>query len=114
VDLAYPAAWIGKRQDLSQVGSPSDRIATRIAEIWLADGIIRAKFLPSKTHTIEDARAVTAAINTLADGRRLPVLGDIRQILTGLDKNARNYYASQSPEEATEGRDCIASGRRLA
>ncbi len=56
-------------------------IKTRTAKIWLGDdGIIRATALPITEQTLVDAEADVAAIVKVGQGKRRPVLADIRKI----------------------------------
>jgi hypothetical protein len=70
---------------------------TRTERIWLQDGIVRCVVLPTTSHTLADARENDDAVVSLAGGRRLPMLLDIRAS-RGLDREARQYYVR--PEAA--------------
>lgn len=80
-------------------------ILTRTTRCWLGeDGIVRFVSLPETRQTLEDARESIRICAKLANGRRLPVLVDIRS-LTAIDGDARRYYAG---EEAARVESAIA------
>lgn len=57
------------------------------------DGILRAWAAPGAQETVETARLHLQAICRLADGRRLPLLVDLRNIRS-TDREARMLYSS--------------------
>lgn len=70
-------------------------VELRIARAWKDDqGIVWIRFLPTESHSLEDAREVVAAHVALADGTASPVLADLRGITIGADREARTYYSS--------------------
>jgi len=59
------------------------------------DGILRAWAAPGAQETVETARLHLQAICSLADGRRLPLLVDLRNIRS-TDREARMLYSSDA------------------
>lgn len=67
---------------------------TRTATIWLdGRGIIRAEMLPGVEETIDDARANMAVMERLAEGKRPPLLVDLR-LMPSQRREVRAFYAS--------------------
>jgi hypothetical protein len=52
------------------------------------------KFTRVSHHNLEDAKQIVEAHNKLADGRKCPVLADLRGVKVGADKAARNHYVT--------------------
>lgn len=74
-------------------------IVTRTERLWLADGIVRCVVFATPTHTLSDARDNSRAFLELTEGRKLPMLLDVRAS-RGLDREARLHYFR--PEAAQE------------
>ncbi len=73
-------------------------VSTRTQKIWLGeDGIIRCVALFTPTHTLADAKENVAITLKLAQGKKRPLLIDIRQAKF-VDRESRAYYAG--PENA--------------
>ena len=70
-------------------------IETRIAKIWLdQEGIVQAEFLPGVEVTLDDARELTLALNSLCQGKKRPFLSDSR-LLKSMDRDARIYWQTE-------------------
>ena len=81
-------------------------INTTIADVWMdSENITWIRFNKWGTHSINEAKQVVEAHNTLANGVKTPVLADLRNISTGADRLARKYYAS---EESSRCELCMA------
>jgi hypothetical protein len=67
-----------------------------IADIWLdQEQITHMHFKPTVRHGIEEARQIVEAHNALVNGKKTPVLADLREITVGADRLARKYYVSE-------------------
>ncbi len=64
------------------------------------DGIVHVVCVERKKHSLADARAVIAAIRSLAAGRKILLLLDIT-ITLGLDADARDHYNEEAKSFAT-------------
>jgi hypothetical protein len=74
---------------------------TRISTVTLReDSIIQVTIAAGATESLEDAQATIRAAGELAQGRRYPILVDIRH-MHGQDRDARLVYGS--PEAAEIG-----------
>ncbi|HEY0733876.1 MAG TPA: hypothetical protein VGD69_03140 [Herpetosiphonaceae bacterium] len=74
---------------------------TRISTVTLReDGIIRVTIAAGAEESLEDAQATMRAAGELAQGRRYPILVDIRH-MQAQDRDARQVYGS--PEAAEIG-----------
>ena len=71
-------------------------IELRVADVWVDQAsMIRMRFKPCEVHTLEDAVAVVEAHNQLAGEQPALVIADIRDVSTGADRLAREYYVSE-------------------
>ena len=74
--------------------SATREIHTRTGRHWLGDdGIIGSVYLPGAEDTRADAVENVRAFETLASGRRTPILIDAR-VVASLSREARVHYAS--------------------
>jgi hypothetical protein len=72
-------------------------IETPTARIWLDDeGILRGVLAEGAAETLAGAQANVAAAATLAAGRMVPVLIDLRS-MRSITQEARHYYAGEDP-----------------
>jgi hypothetical protein len=70
-------------------------ISTTSADVSLgADGILRTQVLRSGRQTLDSARENLAAWNTLSPDHRRPMVVDLRDMNTAIDRDARLFYAS--------------------
>ena len=70
--------------------------ASSIYTMWLEeDGLLMIEFKPTPEHTVEDARALVAQHNVLAEGKKVRVLADCRKITVSASKEAREHYVSE-------------------
>lgn len=68
---------------------------TRISTVTLReDGIIQVTIAAGAEESLEDAQATMRACGELAQGRRYPILVDIRQ-MQAQDRDARQVYGSE-------------------
>lgn len=82
-----------------------NEMTTETGRLFLDEqGIVHVTALPVGEETLEQARASVAAIWQVAEGRRRPLLLDMRQI-KAQRREVREYYASQ---EATEKYNAVA------
>ncbi len=65
-----------------------------VADVLLEAGVVRMKFKRVSHHNLEDAKQIVEAHNKLADGRKCPVLANLRGVKVGADKAARNHYVT--------------------
>jgi hypothetical protein len=74
----------------------SEIIKTDIADIWIdSDQVGWMHFKPTDSHGLEDAKKVVNAHNILANGIKIAVVADLRDITTGADREARKYYVQE-------------------
>jgi hypothetical protein len=71
------------------------------------DGILYGVALPDSQQTLEDAQKNLQVALSLADGRRVPFLLDIRSTGT-LSREARMYYAGEEGAQAVKGLAMVA------
>jgi len=80
-------------------------ILTRVAKVWLGEnGIVQLNNFPNTQETLADAKENIAAVAKASQGRRLPLLADLRN-LKSIDREAREYYAGN--EAAKFFRACV-------
>jgi hypothetical protein len=72
----------------------TEETVTRTVRIWLGDdGIIRMVDLPGTEEALEDAVENVKTVWNVSEGKKRPVLIDIRG-LKSITREARQYYAS--------------------
>ena len=73
--------------------------SSRVASVWVGDdGICRVIHAPDVEVTLQDAQETMAAYRKLNNGKRLPLLIDMKT-MRAISRDARHFYAS---EEAAE------------
>ncbi|MCB9136495.1 MAG: hypothetical protein H6636_13795 [Anaerolineales bacterium] len=73
----------------------SETVITSTGKHWLDEGgVLHAIYFPAPEHTLADARASSVALMQVAQGKRRPVLVDIREVKS-VALEARKYYASE-------------------
>jgi hypothetical protein len=87
-----------------------ETIEMAIADIWIdAEKITWMRFKQTDRHSIEEAQQVVNAHNALANGVKTPVLADLREITTGADRQARQYYVSEESSRCKLGMAMLVS-----
>ena len=76
-----------------------DKIETKVADFWMDGEIVYIKFKPTTRHSIDEAQLVVTIHNQLSNGKKTPVLADLREITTGADRKARKYYVGEKSSE---------------
>ena len=71
------------------------KILTKTEEIMLMDNdIVYCRVLPGKLMTLEEGKLNVQVISKIANGKKTPVLVDIRES-KGVTKECRKYFASK-------------------
>ena len=85
-------------------------IETVVAKVWMEDdGIIRMHFKPTTQHGLQEAIDVVEAHNRLAEEVPRGVIADIRDVTTGADRSAREYYVSHESSRLKTGMAMLVS-----
>ena len=77
-------------------------IETKIARLWVDDeGIGHVVFLPNTRITLEAAKEYIAACAKQGQGRKLPVLVDLRNVISA-ERAARQFLAGEEVAKITK------------
>jgi hypothetical protein len=75
------------------------QLDTRTCRISLGgDGIVRILYVSGIEETLEHAKENVAAVTTIADGKKRPLLIDISG-LGSIEQRARQYFAGEEPSK---------------
>jgi hypothetical protein len=77
---------------------------TKTAKLWVEKGILHCRVFPGAKITIENAREIMDVSLRLANGKKVPVLGDMRNVKS-IPKESRDYL---SGKEATKTASSLA------
>ena len=77
------------------------KVPSRVSKIWLGeDGIIHIVILPNAELSQADAKANVVAVDQISQGKKQPLLVDIRQA-KAMDREVRREFASATNVTAT-------------
>ena len=82
---------------------PPNALEVAVGKVWIdGEGIIRTLMHQSDSYGVEQAQEHIAAYAKLANGKKVPILADIRRLTTGADREARQFYASEAGAKHTK------------